>query len=322
MAQPTRILVVRLGAMGDILHALPAVASLRQSFPEARISWMIAPKWKALLNNNPDVDDVALFHRSQFSEITASFRALRLLKPDLALDFQGLLQSALVGRTARPRSFFGWHPSTAKESAASFLYSNWVKPVAAHVVERNIELAVAAGARAVSFRTPIPEGHPDGLLPSTPFVLASPFAGWAGKQWPIQNYEALAQQLKKAGLEMVVNVSPSQARQLSDSTDLIVHTSSLEGLIYATRQCVAVIGVDSGPLHLAAALKKPGVALFGPTDPNRNGPYGGTIKVLRAPGIASTYRRDSEIHPSMRSIKVEEVYQSLMAEIKQAEFSV
>ena len=92
-----------------------------------------------------------------------------------------------------------------------------------------------------------------------------------------------------------------------------MHLSGIAGLIHATRRAQAVIGVDSGPLHLAAALSKPGVAIFGPTDPLRNGPYGGTIRVLRSLGVATTYKRATGAHDSMRAISPEDVLEALPA---------
>ena len=142
-----RILVVRLGAMGDILHALPAVTSLRASFPEAHIIWAIAPKWKELLEENPAVDEIVAFRRSNLRELMGSWRTLRALRPQLAIDFQGLLQSALVGKASRPVRFFGWDADHAREKLASRFYSSRISPRSPHVVDQNLELAAAAGAR-------------------------------------------------------------------------------------------------------------------------------------------------------------------------------
>ena len=116
--------------------------------------------------------------------------------------------------------------------------------------------------------------------PKRPFVLASPFAGWVSKQWPIEHVTvALAKRrLKSHGLTLVVNVPESRASELQAFPDLRVHSSSIAGLIYATRRAHAVIGVDSGPLHIAAALKKPGVAIYGPTDPAQTGPFNSPMK--------------------------------------------
>src|SRR6185437_2438370 len=160
-----QILVVRLGAMGDILHALPAVSSLRKSFPKSRILWAIAPRWKELLEPHPAIDGLILFQRAGWRELIESWRLLRPLRPEIAIDFQGLLQSALVGKASRPHSFFGWEAAHARERAASFFYSNRVCPHSRHVVDRNLELAAAAGAQEISREFHLPPGRPEGNLP-------------------------------------------------------------------------------------------------------------------------------------------------------------
>ncbi|MBV9158318.1 MAG: glycosyltransferase family 9 protein [Acidobacteriaceae bacterium] len=151
-----------------------------------------------------------------------------------------------------------------------------------------------------------------------PFVLANPFAGWTSKQWPIEYYEPLAQRLRTEGIELVANVSEQHAHELAPFKHVRVHTSSLAGLIDATRRATAILGLDSGPMHLAAALRKPGVALFGLTDPARTGPYGGSLTVLRGENVPTTYKRHDAIHPSMRGITVEEVTSALLQAIATA----
>lgn len=311
----TVILVIRLGAMGDIIHALPAVASLKKSFPESRLAWLVAPKWLPLLEGNPYVDELIPFRRQGLRALKQSWMRLRGLKPDLVIDFQGLLQSALAGRAAQPKVFYGFHSSVAREPFASVFYTHSIAVKGPHRVERNLQLVQAAGADQLSSQVWLPPGRDEGSLPPSPFVLASPFAGWPSKQWPIENYESLGEHLQKEGLQLVVNVPEHRANELSAFKRVRVHTSSIAGLIAATRRSTAVIGVDSGPLHLAAALHKPGVGLYGPTDPARTGPYGGSMVVLRAENTKTTYTRHKEIHPSMKAIKLEEVTSVLMRSI-------
>ncbi len=173
-------------------------------------------------------------------------------------------------------------------------------------------MIAAAGAQRLNERPWIPPGREEGRLPKGPFVLASPFAGWTGKEWPLESYESVARSLNREGLELVLNVPESKVNETSRLGNVNVHSSSIPGLIDATRRATAVLGVDSGPLHLAAALDKPGVALFGPTDPALTGPYGTTFKVLRAPGVQTTYKRHAEVHWSMRDISVDQVTAALM----------
>jgi heptosyltransferase-1 len=304
-----RILVVRLSSMGDVIHALPAVASLKHSFPHSHLTWVIRHRWTPLLKNNPFVDEIIPFERT-LAGILETRRKLRQTRFDLAIDFQGLLQSALVATAARPDRIAGFHRSQVREKAAALFYSLCVEARAPHVVDRNLELVSAAGASSLLHTFSLPQGSPEGILPDGKFVLASPLAGWGSKQWPVEFYQQLAARLD---MPLVVNGPPDAAEILSTIRGAHVHLSGIAGLIDATRRAQAVIGVDSGPLHLAAALSKPGVAIFGPTDPLRNGPYGGTIRVLRSTGVTTSYKRASGTHDSMREISPEDVLEALPA---------
>jgi heptosyltransferase I len=315
----SEILVIRLGAMGDILHALPAVATLRQSFPQQKISWAVAPKWLPLLEGNPNIDFLLPFDRASPARLLQSLRSFRDVRPNLAIDFQGLIQSALLGRTSRPHVYWGWKRGVARESLAALFYTHAYVPNATQRVERNLELAQAAGATSVVFDSYIPPGREEGMLPDEPFVLTNPFAGWAGKQWPLEFYEVLAKRLNEVGIRLVANMPPHRAPEFAKYPTVFKHMSSLQGLIYATRRAAAVLGVDSGPLHLAAALRQPGVALYGPTDPGRHGPFGGSIHVLRTRDAITSYKRGDEVDTSMRAISVDQVYDKLMSVLARGE---
>jgi heptosyltransferase-1 len=303
----SRILVVRLGAMGDILHTLPAVAALKQNHPNAELAWLVEPQWLSLLEGNPYVDRIIELRRRSLGGLVESWRKLRRLSWDFAVDFQGLLKSAIPAGFSGAGRVFGFHESQIRERAAALFYSRKVITDSVHIVDRNLDLALATGrgAESAERQFPLPAGQPEGDLPQGGFVLASPLAGWKSKQWPMQHYQALAARLQsELGLPLVLNGPPS--------SDLL-HRCGLPGLIHATRRALAVVGVDSGPLHLAAALGKPGVAIFGPTDPARNGPYGTSIRVLRVPGATTTYSRGGEIDDSMRRITPDQVFECLLA---------
>ncbi len=310
------ILVVRLGSLGDIIHALPAVATLKHGFPGSHVSWLIEPKWAGLLSGNPFVDQVILLERHTLDGIKAAWRELRSRRFALAVDFQGLFKSALAASVARPDRIYGFHQSQAREQIAALFYSNKVRAASAHIVDCNLELAAAAGASSVVCAFPLPEGTPEGNLPSGAFVLANPLAGWPAKQWPPERYSTLAKLLReKLGLPLVLNGPPQSAAVLAQVAGAVVHVSGVPGLIHATRKAAAVLGIDSGPMHLACALAKPGVAIFGPTDPARNGPYGKTFSVLRSPLAVTSYKRKQEIDASMREISPEAVFEALESRI-------
>jgi heptosyltransferase-1 len=303
-----RILVVRLGSMGDVIAALPAVASLKHSIPHSKITWVIDPKWSLLLEGNPYVDSVVHLDRRTFTGLRQAWRELRAERFDFAVDFQGLVKSALVATLARPERIFGFNAESARESAASWFYSTKVPIRGYHAVERNLDLAAAAGASNILRTFPLPPGAPEAELPQDDFVLASPLAGWGAKQWPLEYYEQLAQRLRReCGMPLVID-APYPLQIASTQA----HVSKLPGLIHATRQATAVVGLDSGPLHLAAALGKPGVAIYGPSEPARHGPYGGTIAVLRSPDAVTRYRRTPEPDRSMREITPEQVFEALV----------
>ncbi len=306
MTAPRRILVVRMGAMGDIIHTLPAVVSLRRSFPDAHITWAVEERWAPLLAGTTTVDALAFVNRRSLTAIRRLRRELLAERIDLAVDFQGLIKSAVVCTLARPERIVGLHRSAARESLASLFYSRTVQPQSTHVVERNLELAAAAGATTNGIAFPLPPGRPEGTLPSRPFVLACPLAGWASKQWPLEYYSELGSLLNKKGFDLVLNGAATIA-----AANTVPHESGIAGLIDATRRAAAVVGVDSGPLHLAAALGRPGVAIFGPTDPARNGPWGGSIRVIRNPGAITSYKRRAVVDPAMRAVTPAEVFAAL-----------
>lgn len=305
----TRILVVRLGAMGDIIHALPAVTSLRASVPGVHVAWAVHPKWREILEGGGAADELIFVDRRSYSSVRTAAAALRRVEFDFAIDFQGLIQSALVAKAARCKEVFGFHRDVVRERPAALFYTQTLLSLAAHVVDRNLELAAAAGATQRVLEFPLPAGKAEGWLPDGPFVLAAPFGGWTSKQWPLEFYAEVAAKLP---VPLVLNGAPSQENVLRAVAGAQVHISSVSGLIDATRRAAAVIGVDSGPLHLAAALGVPGVAIFGPTDPARNGPYSDAIRVLRASGAVTTYKRGAEIDKSMREISPGQVLAVIM----------
>ena len=305
-----RILAIRLSSMGDIIHTLPAVASLKKSFPSCTLAWVIQPRWAYLLEANPFVDEVIPFERTK-AGIQTAWRRLRAQKFDLVVDFQGLIQSALLAVATHSHQIIGLNRGEARESLAALFYTTAVGTKGPHRVDRYLDLAAAAGASHKTREFPLPQGAPEGELPRGNFVLASPLAGWGSKQWPLEYYTELARSME---LPLVVNGPPDAESALRQITGAHVHLSGMPGLINATRRATAVIGVDSGPTHLAAALSKPGVALYGPTDPITHGPYGGSLKVLRVASAVTSYKRLANIDPSMRAIRPSEVLEALVAQ--------
>src|SRR5207244_4700103 len=178
-----RILVVRLGAMGDVIHALPAVASLKHSFPGSHLTWLIEMQWAPLLERNPYVDEIAIFERGNPRAWLHNRRKLRDGRFDFAVDFQGLLKSALAASMARPDRIFGFPQAHLRERAAGLFYSDRVVIQSAHIVEQNLELAAAAGAANVLRTFTLPPGNSEGRLPEGAFVFARTHAGVKANTW-------------------------------------------------------------------------------------------------------------------------------------------
>ena len=339
-ADRPRILVVRLSAMGDVLHALPAAARLKQALPRLELTWAVHERWRALLEDNPCVDRLITlpldrwraepFRGATWREIRACRAMLREHRFDVTIDFQGLVKSAAVTFYSRADRVFGFSGKEIREPIAASFYSNRVSSSKPHVIEKNLDLAHAvieslqAGwdARGVAARdsvqVPLPAGRPEAHLPAEDFVLTSPFAGWKAKEWPPEYFAELAATLyRETGLPLVIDCAPGQeheARRIVERAPAgacRLHPSSLEGLIAATRRARAVIGVDSGPLHLAAALGRPGVAIYGPTDPARNGPYSPTFQVLRDDAAITSYKHEDRATAAMLAIRPADVWNVL-----------
>jgi heptosyltransferase-1 len=307
------ILIVRLGAMGDLIHALPGAASLKHSFPEARITWIVEPQWVPLLEGNGFIDRIVVFRRDDPGSWRRTKDELRAERYDLAVDFQGLIKSALIAHIARPERIAGFASAVIRELPAGLFYSTRVPSGARHVVDQALDLAAGAGAKNLVHAFPLPAGFPEGSLPAVPFALASPLAGWTSKQWPLEYYARLAEMLReRLDMPLVLNGAPGTVPVVAGT---IGHESGIAGLIDATRRAAVVVGVDSGPLHLAAALNRSGAAIFGPTDPERNGPRGGDFQVFRVEGARRTHRRGTSIDPSMRAIGPDQVFAALAARV-------
>jgi heptosyltransferase I len=342
-----RLLVVRLGAMGDILHALPAVTALRHAHPGWVIDWVVEPRWRALLTANggmgrqtglnsvhpnpaqPIVDQLhsaptrewrnAPLSRKTLHEITGLRQALRAGVYDTVIDLQGAVRSAAIGRLAGCQRLIG--EAEPRERAARWLFTERVETHGAHVIEQDIELVSAVAGDSLTSTTPwLPvdpaaEAWADGILPPSapmPVVLINPGAGWGAKRWPVERYAAVAQGLMDRGMRVLVNAGPGEetlAEAISEGTDgeAAPLTCNLEQLIALTRRITLAIAGDTGPLHLACALGRPVVGIYGPTDPSRNGPFGTRFKVLRSPASRRDHTRHAQPEPGLLTITPEDV---------------
>ena len=271
------ILIIKPSSLGDIVHALPAVAAIHDAYPTAQITWVINPEWAPLLRGNRDVNHVHIFPRGDFGGLGAPrtllswFRRTKTLRPDLAVDFQGLLRSAFIARSSAAKKIVGM--SDAREGSR-FFYDEVAKVNRkAHAVERYLKLAELVGAPEPQLlRCPLPTGDP---LPRfdeyPPFVLLHPYARGHGKSLSNPIIEDFCQALKPTRV-VVVGRSTRGFEPPENCVDLTNQTTLLQ-LVRLLRAAHFTISVDSGPMHIAAALSPRLLSIHTWTDPRRVGPY-------------------------------------------------
>lgn len=326
--KPPRFLIVRLGSLGDIIHAIPAAAALRAALPSAQIDWLVDPRYVELVQLVTAVDHaVPIDPRAGMIRLFATLSELRRRKYKVAIDFQGLIKSATMARMAGAERVLGFPQAQLRETAARAFYSDAPETVrAAHVVFKNLELVAALGIETgePAFplkvpRTPAVE-EVDARFGGAPFALINPGAAWPNKRWPPERYGAVAAAIrerfawpslvlwgpKEQALAAAVVEASKGAAVLAPPTSIV----DLFGIAKAAR--VAVSG-DTGPLHIACAVGTPVVALFGPTKAERNGPWSaGDVVVARTERCECLYQRECQRGaPCIDEIAVDEVTAAL-----------
>jgi heptosyltransferase-1 len=271
------ILIIKPSSLGDVVHTLPAVAAVRDAYPKATITWLINPEWAPLLRGNQDVNHVHIFPRKDFSGLGAStslmawLKQTRKMQPDLALDFQGLLRSALIGRISGAKELVGL--SDGREGSRLFYHRSAKVSRREHAIERYLKLAEAVGAKiGDALRSPIPSGDP---LPRfdeyPPFILLHPFARGQRKSLSNSVIEEICRTFAPTRV-VVVGRSPRKLNPPENCVELTNQTSLLQ-LIRLIRVARFIISVDSGPMHIAAAVTDRLLSIHTWTDPARVGPY-------------------------------------------------
>ena len=330
-----RVLIIRVGAMGDVLHALPTVAALREARPDWVIDWAVDPRWEALLadkKRGPVVNRVHLVPTKEWAKSPVSWgtlksvlglrRKLRKAKYDLVVDMQGTLRSAVIGWMAGAKRFVGY--ADPRESAAAMFYKTKAVRQGRHVVEQGAALlggvcGLALTPRAAALpRVEWAENWAEQeAVVKRPLCVLGAGGGWGAKQWPAARFGSLAQRVRGMGFDVVVNATrkddavANAVVEASDGAARMV-VCNVAGLVALLRRTDLFVGGDSGPTHLAAALAVPLVALFGPTDPARNGPWGpGVSRVLRDAGAATSYKRVDEVDPRLGKLPVEDVVEAV-----------
>ena len=329
-----RFLVLRMSALGDIVHALPAVAALRESFPRAEIDWLVDKRLSPLLVGNPDINHTIELDRSSWRNVVAGIKRLRAAHYTTALDFQSLYRSAIFGYLSGAPRRVGFDAKYSRESGAAFSYTHKVTPLRKHKVEHNIELVESLGTKAQSIRFPLQisreaDEQVDRVLRASAvkdFFVLSPGGGWGSKCWPAERYGALHRVLvERYDWQGVISFGPSErelaetVRREAGSPEPLVESFDLPQLMALLRRAKFLVAADTGPLHLASALGTPVIGVYGPTDPARNGPYGASDIVVRnATPEETTYRRGKSPAPSMLSITVEQVVDAVGRRLRNA----
>ncbi|MBM6985022.1 MAG: lipopolysaccharide heptosyltransferase I [Acidaminococcaceae bacterium] len=326
------ILLIKMSSLGDVLHTLPFVAVLRDRFPKARITWLVHPQFSGFVPDPPMVDEVLYFDKKKFNQSgwAEKWRTLKRLRAalharhfDLVIDMQGLAKSALMALLSGcpNRIGYGWMRE------GSGLVSRPVKGAHArdHVIEQYLDVARYLGCQVDDIRFPMPDLGKEWeslrakcpLDLTQPYVVFCPGARWETKKWPAEQYAALARLILADGSGVVLAGGPDDkelgariAALTPGVTDLTGQTS-LRELGALISHCAVYISGDTGPLFIAAAFKKPLIALYGPTKADRTGPYGSdasTILVASVP-CAGCLKKHCDDWKCMTALTPERVFQ-------------
>jgi len=316
-----RIALIKLSSVGDVVHALPVAATLKAARPATRLTWIVERREAAVLHEHPALDEVIVVDTrgwrkaraprdllAMARDVGAVRRRLRAARIDIAIDLQGLIKSGLVTAATGAARRIGFDRQFGREPAAAlFTNESVIPPVERHVVEQYLALLRPLGITEPTLEFSLPivagaEAHVEewlagaGLKPRERLVVLNPGAGRADKRWPVRRFAELAARLARDdGANVVVAWGPGEegaAGAIVAGTGsgipraLMAPPTDLHELIALLRRASVMVAADTGPLHLAAALGTPCVGLYGPTTPERNGPYGPGHRVLRAPGAA------------------------------------
>jgi len=311
------IALVKLSSIGDVVHALPVAAALHAGLPQARIVWVVERREAAVLRGNGALSEVVpvdtrgwrrartpLAVAEATGGLVALGRHLRAARFDVAIDLQGLVKSGVITVATRAPLRIGFAAAHCREPLNALFTNRRVTPPASarHVVDRYLSLLEPLGARARSVEFPLPvDGEAEaridqflmgaGVKPRDRLVVLNPGAGRADKRWPIPSFRELARRLiDEAGASVLVSWGPNElgeARAIVDpgpaGRAVLAPPTNLDELLAVLRRASVVVGGDTGPLHLAAALGTRCVGLYGPTAAERNGPYGPAHRTLESP---------------------------------------
>jgi heptosyltransferase I len=340
-----RILIVRLSALGDIVHTIPAAAALRKAFPQARLDWVVDARHRDVLELVDVVDRRIVIGAAATGErdrreggaevfagpagLIGAIRELRRTRYDVALDLQGLVKSAAIARLSGAARVIGFQASQLREPAARFFYTESREALGTHVIEKNLALLSALGVESTEIRFPLQV--PDsgivslvrerlGLIVGERFALINPGAAWPNKRWPPERFgEAAAAVKSRHRIKSVVIWGPGEqslAEQVvsaSAGAAVVSPRTTIPALASLIGAAALMVSGDTGPLHIAAALGTPIVGLYGPTDPGRNGPFNPSDVTVSRFAVCSCHhrRRCTADRWCLLDIPVEEVVSAI-----------
>ncbi len=279
------VLMVRLGAMGDVVHTIPAAAALRRAFPNAHIAWLVEARHREIVDLVGAIDDAVVLERASIVGWLDVTKRLRRRTYDIAIDFQGLLKSAVLARAsgaARVIGFSTWH---LREKTARPFYTGTVAAEGGHVILKNLRLLTAVGVDDSKIEFPLRHVGSPALTEVLrqvrgAFALLNPGAAWPNKRWPPKRFGEIGSFLRdQCGLTPVVLWGPGEevlanaVVAASSGAAVLAPATGLADLVAIARAASLMVSGDTGPMQIAAAAGTPIVSLFGPTNPERNGPW-------------------------------------------------
>jgi lipopolysaccharide heptosyltransferase I len=299
-------LIVRLGALGDIVHTVPAVAALRRAYPDARIDWVVDARHAPFAELVLAVDRIIRLEQATVQAWVDLVRRLRPYRYDVALDFQGLMKSAVLARAsgaARVVGFSIWH---LREKGARPFYSEVDSgEPAPHVIGKNLSLLSTVGIASKAIEFPLARTASAALEAvrresgGAPFALINPGAAWPNKRWPSARFGEVAAFVREVrGLVPFVLWGPAEASLAGEVVAASSHAArvapatTIADLLELSRAASLMVSGDTGPLHIAGAAGTPLVAIFGPTNADRNGPWSAEdVVISRYGGCDCHYQR-------------------------------
>jgi heptosyltransferase I len=308
----SRFLLVKLGSLGDIIHAVPAAAAVRRAFPQASIDWLVDTRHRDLLDMVPVIDRRIGVDTNRAGALFSVVRELRRARYDAALDLQGLMKSAVLARLSGAPRVIGFPAGLLRERAASFFYTETAGEPTPHVIDKNLSMLKAIGVRMPEVEFPLENRGAGfvrearthlGLAAGDRFALINPGAAWPNKRWPPVYFAEVARELaKRHNLRSLVLWGPGEeaianaVASASDNTAVMSPPTRIADLIALMKAAALMVSGDTGPMHVAGACGTPLVGIFGPTDPQRNGPWAEEdLVVSRYRACACHYQRRCRI---------------------------